>query len=82
VKEYYKAQGSDIQDIVAKYKGIIEKEFIEGKTRGLPKVRFSVARKALQDPDHVILGGQYEFQKYFGVHYRFSILFCSFMFCG
>ncbi|MGK7897815.1 MAG: DUF6155 family protein [Xenococcus sp. (in: cyanobacteria)] len=49
VKEYYKAQGSDIQEIVKKYKEIIEKEFIEGKTRGLPKARFSVARKALND---------------------------------
>ena len=27
VKEYYKAQGSDIQELVKKYKGIIEKEF-------------------------------------------------------
>ncbi len=49
VKEYYKAQESDIQEIVTKYKGIIEKEFIEGKTRGFPKARFSVARKALTD---------------------------------
>ena len=32
-----------------KYKSIIEKEFIEGKTRGLPKMRFSVARKAVND---------------------------------
>ena len=49
VKEYYKARGSDIQEIVTKYKGIIEKEFIEGKARGFPKARFSVARKALTD---------------------------------
>jgi transposase len=27
----------------------IEKEFIEGKTRGLPKARFSVARKSVND---------------------------------
>ena len=49
VKEYYKAQGSDIQEVLKKYKDIIEKEFIEGKTRGMPKARFSVARKALND---------------------------------
>jgi len=49
VKEYYQAQGSDIQEITKKYKDIIEKEFIEGKTRGLPKARFSVARQALND---------------------------------
>jgi DNA-binding transcriptional MocR family regulator len=49
IKEYYQAQGTDIQEIVKKYKDIIEKEFIEGKTRGLPKARFSVARKAVND---------------------------------
>jgi hypothetical protein len=49
VKEYYKAQKNDIQELVNKYKSIIEKEFIEGKTRGMPKVRFSVARKAVND---------------------------------
>ena len=49
VKEYYKAQSRDIQELVKKYKRIIEKEFIEGKTRGFPKARFSVARKALND---------------------------------
>lgn len=49
VKEYYQAQGSDRQDIAKKYKDIIQKEFIEGKARGLPKARFSVARKALND---------------------------------
>jgi len=49
VKEYYQAQGSDIEEIAKKYKDIIQKEFIEGKTRGLPKARFSVARKALND---------------------------------
>lgn len=49
VKEYYKAQGSDIQEVVKKYQTIIEKEFIEGKTRGFPKARLSVARKALTD---------------------------------
>ena len=49
VKEYYQAQGDDIQALLNKYKAIIEKEFIEGQTRGLPKARFSVARKALND---------------------------------
>jgi hypothetical protein len=49
VKEYYQAQGADIQELVKKYKDTIEKEFIEGKTRGLPKARFSVARKAVND---------------------------------
>ncbi|ESQ14153.1 MAG: hypothetical protein N838_03205 [Thiohalocapsa sp. PB-PSB1] len=49
VKEYYKAQSSDVQELVKKYKAVIENEFIEGKTRGLPKARFSVARKALTD---------------------------------
>jgi len=49
VKEYYQAQGIDIQEILNKYKAIIEKEFIYGKTKGLPKVRFSVARKAIND---------------------------------
>jgi len=49
VKDYYKAQGSDIKEIVKKYKDIIEKEFIEGKTRGMPKARLSAARKAVND---------------------------------
>ncbi|MEN8446143.1 MAG: DUF6155 family protein [Cyanobacteria bacterium J06555_13] len=49
VKEYYQAQGDDIQVLVKKYKSIIEKEFIFGKTRGLPSAKFSVARKALND---------------------------------
>ncbi|MGK0363954.1 MAG: anaerobic ribonucleoside-triphosphate reductase [Saprospiraceae bacterium] len=37
------------QEILQKYKDIIEKEFIEGRTRGFPKLRFSVARKAVND---------------------------------
>ena len=49
VKEYYQAQGTDIREIANKYKAIIEKEFIEGMTRGFPKARFSVARKAIND---------------------------------
>ena len=32
-----------------KYRTIIEKEFIEGKTRGLPKARLSVGKKAISD---------------------------------
>ncbi len=52
VKEYYKAQGSDIHDVLAKYKAIIEQEFVEGmsgKRRRFPKARFAVARKAITD---------------------------------
>ena len=37
------------QEVLKKYKDIIEKEFIEGLTRGMPKLRFSVARKAVND---------------------------------
>ncbi len=49
VKEYYQAQGSDINELLDKYKAIIEKEFIEGRTRSFPKLRFSIARKAITD---------------------------------
>lgn len=49
VKEYYKVQSGDFKDIVKKHKDIIEKEFVEGRTRGLPKTRFSVADKAVKD---------------------------------
>jgi hypothetical protein len=49
VKEYYKAQGNDVKDVLMNYKDIIEKEFVEGKTRGLPKGRLSVAKKAVND---------------------------------
>lgn len=49
VKDYYKAQAGDFKDIVKKYKDIIEKEFVEGKTSGLPKARLSVAKKAVRD---------------------------------
>ena len=49
VKEYYQAQGSSIVEILQKYKGVIKKEFVDGGTRGLPKSRFSVARKAVND---------------------------------
>jgi len=49
VKEYYQAQRSDPKDVLNKHKTIIEKEFIEGKTRGLPKGRLSVGKKAISD---------------------------------
>ena len=49
VKEYYQGQGAGVQDLIKKYKGIIEKEIILGKTKGLPSARFSVARKTLND---------------------------------
>lgn len=49
VTEYYKAQGSDIQEVVKKYKDIIEKEFTPNKTKRLPRARFSVVRKAVND---------------------------------
>lgn len=51
VEEYYYSQDDPqkLEETLKKYKEIIEKEFIEGRTRGLPKLRFSVARKALHD---------------------------------
>ncbi len=49
VREYYQAQTDDTGVIVKKYTDIIEKEFVEGKTRGMPKARLSVAMKALKD---------------------------------
>jgi len=49
VKEYYQAQYSDSIDLLEKHKEIIEKEFVDGQTRGLPKARLSVAKKAVQD---------------------------------
>ena len=49
VKEYYQVQEGDIEVISEKYKDIIKKEFVDGYTRGLPKARLSVARKAVQD---------------------------------
>jgi hypothetical protein len=49
VKDYYQAQRAEMDDLVRKYKDIIQREFIEGKTRGLPRARFSVARKAIND---------------------------------
>jgi hypothetical protein len=49
VKEYYKSQYGDPSDILKKYIDLIEKEFVEGKTRGMPKARISVAKKAVKD---------------------------------
>ena len=49
VKEYYQAQGSNITELAEKYKNIIKKEFIASGRHDLPKARFSVARKALND---------------------------------
>ena len=49
VKEYYQAQISDPKEVLNRHKTIIEKEFIEGKTRGLPKGRLSVGKKAISD---------------------------------
>ncbi|XOF34407.1 MAG: DUF6155 family protein [Candidatus Electrothrix sp. YB6] len=54
VKGYYQAQAGDVQEIVAKCKKIIEKEFIDGKTRGLPKARLSVAKKAIRDFNRLV----------------------------
>lgn len=47
VKEYYQAQDGDINLILEKYKDIIRKEFSPSK--GSPKARLSVAKKAIQD---------------------------------
>ena len=49
VKEYYQVQTTAVDEVLEKYKTIIEKEFIDGKTRGLPKARFNVAKKAISD---------------------------------
>ena len=49
IREYYQSQTDDTDGIVKKYQEIIEKEFIEGKTRGFPKARLSVARKSVND---------------------------------
>ncbi len=49
VKEYYKANCFDSIDVFRKYANIIENEFVDGKTKGFPKARISVANKAIQD---------------------------------
>ena len=49
VKEYCQSQYADSSDILEKYIEIIEKEFVDGKTRGYPKARLGAAKKAIQD---------------------------------
>lgn len=49
VNEYYNIRAGNETEILEKYRAIITKEFVEGTTRGMPKLRFSVARKALND---------------------------------
>ena len=49
VKEYYQTQTGEPNDVLKKYKTIIEKEFIEGTTKNLPKGRISIAKKAISD---------------------------------
>jgi len=49
VKDYYKVQSVDSTEILEKYATIIEKEFDVGKSRGLPKGRINIAKKAIQD---------------------------------
>ena len=48
IKEYYQDQYRDPIKVLEKYKDIIEKEFVHGKTRGCPKARLNVAKKAIQ----------------------------------
>jgi hypothetical protein len=48
VKEYYQAQEGDINLVLEKYKDIIRKEF-SIPTKGEPKARLSVGKKAIQD---------------------------------
>ncbi len=49
VKEYYQTKlgGGAGQEVLEKYKAVIEKEF--NPPRGLPKARLSVAKKAISD---------------------------------
>ena len=49
VKEYYQAQGGNAEAVLEKYKDTIKKEFLDGYTRGFPKARLGVARKAVLD---------------------------------
>jgi len=49
VKEYYQVQEQSSEELLKKYKHIIEKEFVDGVGRGSPKARFSVAKKAITD---------------------------------
>ena len=45
VKEYYKAQYGDTSDILKRYIDIIEKEFVEGKTRECQKLEYQLLKK-------------------------------------
>lgn len=49
VKEYYQIQEGGISKVFDKYQDIIEKEFVDGKTKRFPKARLSVAKKTLSD---------------------------------
>ncbi len=49
VKEYYQAQEGGEAEVLTKYKRIIQKEFVEDTSKEFPKLRFSVARKAIND---------------------------------
>lgn len=49
VKDYYQAKEGNPEEVIEKYKNIIKKEFTNGYSRGMPKARLSVARKAVQD---------------------------------
>jgi len=49
VKNYYQAQQGDATVVLEKYQDIIKKEFVDGYSRGQPKARLSVAKKAVHD---------------------------------
>ncbi len=49
VKDYYQAKEGSPEEVIEKYKDIIKKEFTYGYSRGMPKARLGVARKAVQD---------------------------------
>ena len=49
VKDYYQAKEGNPEEVIEKYKNIIKKEFSYGYSRGMPKARLGVARKAVQD---------------------------------
>ncbi|MFO1372991.1 MAG: DUF6155 family protein [Agitococcus sp.] len=49
VKEYYSSKLGNPLEVLNKYQDIIKKEFVYGTTKGFPKARLSVAKKAIQD---------------------------------
>lgn len=49
VKEYYSSKLGNPLEALNKYQDIIKKEFVYGTTKGSPKARLSVAKKAIQD---------------------------------